>query len=77
MDTPKKKLNTNKQLRLTETLAERIERLVANSSLAEADVLRSAIEAGLDRLESGDWNPFAPKKVHPAASMGLALAGAM
>lgn len=55
MTTPK---NQNKQVRLTEALRQRLEALSRRTEYSESDILRSAIEAGLDRLESGEYNPF-------------------
>ncbi len=48
----------NRQLRLPEDLAGRIEALAKSTGLAQSDVLRMAIRAGLGRLESGEFNPF-------------------
>ena len=54
-----KRVNRNKQVRLDEILASRVRTLVERSGLAESDILRLALAAGLDRLESGATNPFA------------------
>jgi hypothetical protein len=48
----------NRQLRLPGDLAGRIEALAKSTGLAQSDVLRMAIRAGLGRLESGEFNPF-------------------
>lgn len=48
----------NRQLRLPGDLVGRIEALARSTGLAQSDVLRMAIRAGLGRLESGEFNPF-------------------
>ncbi len=56
----------NRQLRLPEDLAGRIEALAKSTGLAQSDVLRMAIRAGLGRLESGEFNPFGEEGEAPA-----------
>ena len=54
-----KKTNRNKQVRLDDELFARVSVVVERSGLAESDILRLAISAGLQKLESGEYNPFA------------------
>jgi hypothetical protein len=50
--------NTVKTLRLPQGLIDRVRRVAARSTVEETDLYRLAIIAGMDRIESGDFNPF-------------------
>jgi hypothetical protein len=48
-----------------QALIDRVRKLAARSGIEEADLFRLAIVAGLDRMETGEFNPFLhgkPKK---------------
>jgi hypothetical protein len=50
--------NIVKTLRIPQGLIDRVRNVAARSTLEEADLYRLAIIAGMDRIESGDFNPF-------------------
>lgn len=58
--------NTVKTLRVPNTIVARVKRVAAACAMDEAEIYRQVIMAGLERIESGDFNPFSlvkkPKK---------------
>jgi hypothetical protein len=66
-----------RQLRIDAKLAKQIADLGQRTSLSESDIVRMAIRFGIERLESGECNPFVsetPKKPNPAQGAGDATA---
>lgn len=57
-----KKQTPPKQIRLPDDLDERVQNCVKVSGISEAEVIRQAIKAGLNKLESGEYNPFLGQK---------------
>ena len=58
--------NTIKTLRIPDSIVARVKRVAAACAMDEAEIYRQVILAGLERIESGDFNPFSlikkPKK---------------
>ena len=57
--------NVVKTLRVPQALIDRVRKLASRSGIEETDLYRLAIMAGLDRMETGEFNPFLhgkPKK---------------
>ena len=50
--------NVVKTLRVPQALIDRVRKLASRSGIEEADLYRLAIMAGLDRMETGEFNPF-------------------
>lgn len=50
--------NTIKTLRIPDSIVARVKRVAAACAMDEAEIYRQVILAGLERIESGDFNPF-------------------
>jgi hypothetical protein len=57
--------NVVKTLRVPQALIDRVRKLAARTTIEETDLYRLAIMAGLDQLETGEFNPFLPPPCKP------------